>query len=110
MQTAERPMRCQTPAGGCSNPPVFSVTVETAPLSGRFTGPGLSYISALCRSHVSPFADKVRTEGGSIIACDDLPALPEPMQPVPVGLDAIAPVAVAATPAPKRRRRTKGAS
>jgi hypothetical protein len=109
MSDHPRPMRCQTPAGGCLTPPVFLVTHQTAPLSGRFQGPGLTYINAFCRSHVSPFADKVRLEGGSITACEDLPALPELALPLPIGLDAMVPVAVAETVPPKGRRRTKGA-
>jgi hypothetical protein len=102
---------CQTPVGGCPAPGTIKLTYQTAPLMGRFPGPGLTIRMGICPGHRNAQVGRILAEGGQIVEEQVIP-LPEPIQPTPVGLDAVAP---APTPEPirQRKRRTprrKGAS
>lgn len=86
-----RPPRCQSAAGGCLVPPSVLITYETAPTTGRLAAPGATFMMAFCGTHLQAGVSEVYKSGGRVVSEDDLPPLPSPIEPEPIGLDAIDP-------------------
>jgi hypothetical protein len=106
--------RCQSgkhPAGPV--PAAFLLTFESAPVESRGARlPGLRWTEAACRSCADQRKEAVRKEGGTLVGVEDVPPPPvtPPVQPEPVGLDAIDPVPPAEPVKVRvqRRRRSSG--
>lgn len=72
---------------------------------------GFEWIEAQCRSHCDLRTNQVRAEGGEIVAVEDVPQPPAPIEPAPVGLDAVDPAPPAEPTSiriPRRRARAAG--
>jgi hypothetical protein len=96
---------CQIP-GGCllHATAAFYLTYRTAPLAGRSAGPGATFTLGVCRSHADPLKDQIRAEGGSLVAVETLPLPAGPIQPEPIGLDALTPAPEKPVRVPRKRR------
>lgn len=86
-----RPQWCQRPSGGCKVPPVVVVTYQTAPIAGRPATPGGTFVEAYCRADLKDRIVAIHQAGGRVLCEEELPPLPEPTGPEPIGLDAIDP-------------------
>lgn len=67
----------------CEMPAVYSLTFRSKH--------GFEWIEVQCRAHVDQRTVQVRAEGGEIVAVSDIPQPPAPIEPAPVGLDAVDP-------------------
>lgn len=83
------PTWCQSGVG-CRRPRACIITYRTAPIKGRFPGPGLELVQGTCSGCRTTFVGQVLALGGEILKVEAIPQSP--------GTVAIVPVAQAAVP------------
>lgn len=102
---------CQAPAHKSGQASAFEVTYQEAPTKAeRHVLAGATRTIGVCSPCRVPFGESIGHAGGTILSMKALPPPPPPIEPAPVGLDAIdpqPPIEPVTHRVPRRRRRAR---